>query len=42
LSTDSDKTTIDEAYSNGVSEFVTKSLSYDDFVANLRGLKEFY
>jgi two-component system response regulator len=42
LSTDSDKATIDEAYSNGVSEFVTKSLSYDDFVANLRGLKEFY
>ena len=42
LSTDSDKTTIDEAYSNGASEFVTKSLSYDDFVANLRGLKEFY
>ncbi len=42
LSTDSDKTIIDEAFNYGVDEFVTKPLSYDEFIGNLRSLKKYY
>jgi len=41
LSTSSDKTTIDEAYKNGVDRFVTKPVSYDEFVEKLETLKEY-
>ncbi|MBS1257388.1 MAG: Response regulator rcp1 [Candidatus Scalindua arabica] len=42
LSTNSDKKTIDEAYRNGVNGYVTKPVSYEEFVAKLEGLKEYY
>jgi len=41
LSTSSDKKTIDEAYENGVDRFVTKPVSYDEFVEKLETLKEY-
>ena len=42
MSTSSDKNTIDEAYENGVERFVTKPVSYDEFVDELDALKEYY
>lgn len=41
MSTSSDKKTIDEAYENGVDRFVTKPVSYDEFVEKLETLKEY-
>jgi DNA-binding NarL/FixJ family response regulator len=41
LSTSSDKKTIDEAYENGVDRFVTKPVSYEEFVETLETLKEY-
>ena len=41
LSTDSDRETIKEAYKNRVNGYITKPLSYDDFVETLRILKEY-
>ncbi len=41
LSTSSDKITIDEAYKNGVNRFVTKPVSYDEFIEELETLKEY-
>ena len=41
MSTSSDKNTIDEAYENGVDRFVTKPISYDEFVEELDALKEY-
>ncbi len=41
LSTSSDKETIDEAFENGVDRFVTKSVSYDEFVEKLETLQEY-
>ncbi len=41
LSTSSDKKTIDEAYKNGVDRFVTKPVSYDEFIEKLETLKEY-
>ena len=42
LSTSSDKKTIDEAYKNGVNGFMTKPVSYEEFVTKLESLKEYY
>ena len=41
LSTSSDHKTIRKAYENGVNGYITKPLSYDDFVEKLRILKEY-
>jgi two-component system response regulator len=41
MSTSSDKNTIDEAYDNGVDRFVTKPVSYEEFVEKLETLKEY-
>lgn len=41
LSTSSDKKTIDEAYENGADRFVTKPVSYEEFVERLETLKEY-
>ncbi|MGR3175509.1 MAG: response regulator [Candidatus Scalindua sp.] len=42
LSTSSDEGTINEAYKNGADDFLTKPLSYEEFVVKLKGLKEQY
>ncbi|MGR3303609.1 MAG: response regulator [Candidatus Scalindua sp.] len=42
LSTSSDEGTINEAYKNGADDFMTKPLSYEEFVMKLKGLKEQY
>lgn len=42
FSTSSDHKTIDEAYRNGASAYITKDASYDIFVKNLEKLKQFY
>ena len=41
LSTSSDKKTIDEAYENGVDRFITKPVSYDEFVEKIETLNEY-
>ncbi len=41
LSTSTDKTTIDEAYENGVDRFVTKPASYAEFIEKIESLKEY-
>ena len=41
LSTSSDKKTIDEAYKNGVNGFMTKPVSYEEFVKKLESLREY-
>jgi len=39
MSTSSDINTIDESYENGADHYVTKPISYDEFVASLETLK---
>ncbi len=41
LSTSSDKNTIDEAYENGIDRFVTKPVSYTEFLEKIESLKEY-
>ena len=42
LSTSSDQGTIEEAYANGVSDFVTKPVSYEEFITKLEGMRKYY
>ncbi len=41
MSTSSDKNTINEAYESGIDRFVTKPVSYDEFLENVELLKEY-
>lgn len=41
LSTSSDQNTIDEAYENGIDRFVTKPVSYTEFLEKVESLKEY-
>ena len=42
LSTSSDDRTIAEAYKNGANGFITKRVSYKEFIKQVQTLKEFY
>jgi two-component system response regulator len=41
FSANSDRETIKKAYENGANGYITKPLSYDDFVEKLKVLKEY-
>ncbi|MFQ5964159.1 MAG: response regulator [Candidatus Scalinduaceae bacterium] len=40
LSTSSDETTIADAYKNGANDYITKPISYDEFVEKVKLLRE--
>ncbi len=42
LSTTANEESISEAYENGAVKFLTKPVSYDEFITELEGLKEYY
>lgn len=42
LSTTSDSETITEAYRYGADDFITKHISYEEFIENIKILKKFY
>ena len=42
LSTNSDQDTISEAYRNGADGYVTKPISYDEFVEKIESLKSYW
>ncbi len=42
LSTSSDKETIREAYENGANAYITKPISYNEFVAKIKSMKKYW
>jgi two-component system response regulator len=42
LSTSTNEKSISEAYENGAVKFLTKPVSYEEFITKLEGLKEYY
>jgi len=42
LSSSADERSISDAYENGAVKYVTKPVSYEEFVTKLEGLKEYY
>ncbi len=42
LSTSSDRNTIEEAYKNGASGYITKHVSYDKFVGEIKQLRRYW
>jgi response regulator of citrate/malate metabolism len=42
LSTSANEEAISEAYENGAVKFLTKPVSYEEFITKLEGLKQYY